>query len=99
MQFAMINLLCINWLTNVFYMQIQNQLWTGKLLLVNKEKPLVEHLLPHLPATPEEKWVCHLDPKVYVLQFLLEDVSYLSVNKTSLSRTGVKIMSKVKRGF
>lgn len=96
MQFTMINLLCINWVTSVFHVQIENQLWAGKLMLVNKETPLVEHLLSHLPATPEEKWVCHLDPKVYVVQSLLEDVLYLSVNKTSLRRTGVKNMSKLK---
>jgi len=37
-------------------------------MLVNKETPLVEHSLPQLPATSEEKWVCDLDPKVYVVQ-------------------------------
>lgn len=36
-------------------------------MLVNKETPLVEHLLPHLPANPEEKQVCRLDPKAYVV--------------------------------
>lgn len=70
-QFTMINLSCIKWVTNVFYMQIENQLWTGKLMVVNKETPLVEDLLPHLPATPEETWLCHLDPKVCVVHRLL----------------------------
>lgn len=36
-------------------------------MLVNKETPLVEHLLPQFPANPGEKQVCHLDPKVYVV--------------------------------
>lgn len=88
----MTNLLCTDWVTSVFYMQLGNQLWTGKWMLVNKESPLLEYWLPHIPATLKEKWVCHLDAKVYMVKALLEDILRLSVNKASLkeSRTWTK---------
>lgn len=62
-QLAIINLVCINWVTSVFYMQVANQLWTQQIVLVNKGIPL-----PYFPATFEENLLYHIYPKVYVEQ-------------------------------
>lgn len=67
-QLTMINLVYINWVTTVFYMQVENQLWTEKIVLANKEIPLIEHLLPYFPATSEENLLYHVYPKFYVEQ-------------------------------